>query len=229
MNEHDSFIDEVTEAVRRDKLYAALRRYGWIGILAVIVIVGGAAVYEYRQSSQRAAAEARGDAILAAMQLPEPQARLDALNQVPAEGDLSDVVALLESSERLAEDDPAMASEALRQVAQNTAIPRVYSDLAAFKMVLIGGDTLPVETRDQILQRLAQPGAPYRALALEQHAVDLAASGDSAAAIAAAQELLQEPGLTASLVQRVSQLLVALGADSPEGAPVNGSAPEDAG
>ncbi|WP_159075214.1 hypothetical protein [Celeribacter baekdonensis] len=41
MSQTDSFIDEVTEEVRRDKFYAFLRRFGWIGILAVCVLVGG--------------------------------------------------------------------------------------------------------------------------------------------------------------------------------------------
>ena len=36
MSETDSFIDEVNEEVRRDRLYGALRRYGWIAILAVL-------------------------------------------------------------------------------------------------------------------------------------------------------------------------------------------------
>ena len=44
MSETDSFIDEVNEEVRRDRLYAALRRYGWIAIVAVLAIVGGAAL-----------------------------------------------------------------------------------------------------------------------------------------------------------------------------------------
>ncbi|MFD1808819.1 hypothetical protein ACFSHQ_13850 [Gemmobacter lanyuensis] len=40
MSNPESFIDEVTEEVRRDKLFATFRKYGWIGILAVLGIVG---------------------------------------------------------------------------------------------------------------------------------------------------------------------------------------------
>ena len=42
MSDVDSFIDEVSEEVRRERLYIALRRYGWIGVLAVLLLVGGA-------------------------------------------------------------------------------------------------------------------------------------------------------------------------------------------
>ncbi|MBC7675342.1 MAG: hypothetical protein H7173_04675, partial [Rhodoferax sp.] len=48
MSNNESFIDEVTEEVRRDKLFAMFRRYGWIGVLLVVGIVGGAAWTEWQ-------------------------------------------------------------------------------------------------------------------------------------------------------------------------------------
>ena len=37
-NQNDSFIDEVTEDLRRDRLFNAFRRYGWIAILLILAI-----------------------------------------------------------------------------------------------------------------------------------------------------------------------------------------------
>ena len=68
MSETDSFIEEVTEEVRRDKLFALFRRYGWIGILAVLLIVGGAGWNEWRKAQDRAAAEALGDRMISALE-----------------------------------------------------------------------------------------------------------------------------------------------------------------
>jgi hypothetical protein len=43
----DSFIEEVSEAVRRDRLTGFLRRYGWaIGALIVLLVDGAAALLE---------------------------------------------------------------------------------------------------------------------------------------------------------------------------------------
>ena len=42
MSNPDSFINEISEEVRRDRLYALLRRWGWVAALIVIGIVGGA-------------------------------------------------------------------------------------------------------------------------------------------------------------------------------------------
>ena len=85
MSNSESFIDEVTEEVRRDKLFAVMRKYGWIGILLVAVIVGGTAWTEWQKSERTTRARAFGDAILAATQAATPEARRTALAAIPAE------------------------------------------------------------------------------------------------------------------------------------------------
>ena len=81
MSNNDSFIDEVTEEVRRDKLYAGLRKYGWIGIAAVLLLVGGASVNEILKARERAQAEATGDAILSAVTRDITAGKLAALDE----------------------------------------------------------------------------------------------------------------------------------------------------
>ncbi len=81
MSDTDSFIDEVNEEVRRDRFYGLLRRYGWIAVVAVVAIVGGAAWNEYSKAQERAQAEALGDAMLDAPKR-SPRSRLMA--PVPA-------------------------------------------------------------------------------------------------------------------------------------------------
>ncbi len=73
----DSFIDEVTEEVRRDRLFAMFRKYGWIGVLAVVAIVGGAAYTEWSKARSEARAQAFGDAVLDAVD-PNVVMRVDA-------------------------------------------------------------------------------------------------------------------------------------------------------
>ncbi|NDR54950.1 hypothetical protein [Aliiruegeria sabulilitoris] len=213
MSEADSFIDEVNEEVRREKLFRTFRKYGWIGIMAVVLIVGGAAVNEYRKASATSAAEALGDSIIAALELPGAPARIGALGEIEAGGEVETVIELLVAAEQAATDDPEAAVATLTPLASNPDIPAVYSDLAAFKIVLLGGDSVTPELRAQLLDRLATPGAPYRPLALEQQVLTLAANGETEAAIEAARALLQEPQLTRGLLDRVTQLMLALGAE----------------
>ncbi|MFV0336110.1 MAG: hypothetical protein ACK5JR_18810 [Tropicimonas sp.] len=213
MSEADSFIDEVNEEVRRERLFRTLRKYGWIGVLAVVVIVAGAAYNEYSKARASAAAQALGDEIVGALGLSGPQMRASALDGIEVDGAVAGVVALLKAAEDLAAEDPAAAVEALTPLAARTDIPGVYADLAAFKIVLTGGEAVDRALRDQLLERLATPGAPFRPLALEQQAIGLAAAGETDAAIAAARALLDEPLVTPALARRVTQLLLALGAE----------------
>jgi hypothetical protein len=50
MSSPDSFVDEVTDAVRSDRLYAAFRKYGWIGVVVVLLVVGGAGYNEWQKA-----------------------------------------------------------------------------------------------------------------------------------------------------------------------------------
>lgn len=65
-NQNDSFIDEVTDDLRRDRLFRAFRRFGWIAILAILLLVGFAVWREYSRDRDEKAAQAWGDAVLAA-------------------------------------------------------------------------------------------------------------------------------------------------------------------
>ena len=79
------------------------------------------------------------------------------------------------------------------------------------------------------LEMLAEPGAPYRALALEQQALLHVQNGDSETAIEILRALEQDSQATAGLQQRTSQLIVALEAGSTlQDAPEEAAAEEDA-
>jgi len=207
VSESDSFIDEVTEEVRRDRLFALMRKYGWIGILGVVLIVSGTGYVEWQKARAAARAEAFGDAVLAAM---DAEDRIAALAAVQADGAQVAITQLLSAGEM---GQGAEAAAALQAVAADASLPANLRALADLKAVLAAGDTMAPDTRDATLARLAVAGAPFRPLAMEQQALVLLGKGETEAAIALARQILLEPELTAGLQQRVTQLIVALGAD----------------
>ena len=89
MSDTDSFIEEVTEEVRRDRLFALMRRYGWIAVVAVLLLVGGTAYREYTRAAETAKAQAFGDAILAALENDAAADRVSALDQIEAPTSIS--------------------------------------------------------------------------------------------------------------------------------------------
>ncbi|MBV7410030.1 hypothetical protein [Maritimibacter sp. DP1N21-5] len=208
MSNPDSFIDEVTEEVRRDKLFAAFRKWGWIGALGVIVIVGGAAVNEFLGAREAREAQATGDAILAAVESDTTEARTSALDAVPATGDAQAVLGLIKAAES---EDPATADALLADIENNAEYPALYRDLATMKRVALADGPMTPAAKLDALEPLSAAGAPFRTLAEEQMALAELEMGDAEAAMARLQALLQDAESTTDLRDRASQIIVALG------------------
>ena len=208
MSDTDGFIDEVTEEVRRDRLYGYLRRYGWIGILLVVLIVGGAAFREYSIAQQRAAAEARGDALVAALDAEDPSA----LAELVDGGEADPAVRLLAAAAAMDAGDPQGAAAQLEALAASDAAP-VYRDLAVLKRVLVLGDALAPQERIAALESIAVPGRPYRLLAEEQIGLALVAGGEVASGVDRLRAAAEDSEASTDLRRRIQAVIVALGQD----------------
>ncbi|WP_341366398.1 tetratricopeptide repeat protein [Yoonia sp. BS5-3] len=209
MSNTDSFIDEVTEEVRREKLYGHLRRYGWIGVLAVLLLVGGAAWTEYRAVQTRNAAEAAGDALLAALNENDPAARAAAMAEIESPGAAAAITVLWQATSEQEAGDIAAAHATLTALASDAGMPEMYRDLAAFKAA-----TLPTEdtaARIAALEALSEPGQPFRLLALEQLAYATLSGGDAEGAMTILRSIEEDAGVSRGLRERVQTLIVALG------------------
>lgn len=215
MSNPDSFIDEVNEELKRDRLFAFMRKWAWVAVLGVLLVVGGAAYNEWRKSQATARAEAFGDAVIGALDTEDPVARRDALAAVTAEGPAAGILHLLVAAADIAAEDRPAALAALETVENDNDLPLSYRQIAALKRVILGGAEIPAEARRATLQGLAAPGGAFRPLALEQLALLAMETGDREGAIAQAQALLQEPDVTAALRRRVMQLIVVLGGEQP--------------
>jgi hypothetical protein len=212
MSDTDSFIDEVTEEVRRDRLFGLLRRYGWIAALVVVLIVGGAAWNEYRKAQTRTEAERLGDQILAALSAGEPASRRAGLETINSDSaGAQAVVNLLSAAEAQQSGEIDTAVEKLNAVAVNGELPEIYRQIAAFKALVLQAETMDPEARRRQLEALAVPGAPLSLLAQEQLALQDVAEGRHDAAIDRYQAILQDAGVSSDLQQRALQVIVALG------------------
>lgn len=214
MSDSESFINEVTEEVRREKLFGYLRRYGWIGVAAVLLLVGGAAWNEYRNAQERDAAQAIGDALMAALEENDPAARAAAISGIEAEGAAAAVTLLLQASTQEEAGDIAAASETLGAIAENADVPEMYRELASFKMAMLPAED--IDSRRAQLQALSQPGEPFRLLALEQLAYLSLTEGDNDAALDLLRQIEEDASVTRGLRERVQSLMVAMGETLPD-------------
>ncbi len=212
MSDTDTFIDEVTEEVRRDRLFKMMKRYGWIAVLAIVLIVGGASFNEYRKAAARAAAQSLGDSVLAAMARDDAAMRAGELAKITAEtpGGKAILQFLLAAAQAESQElDQAVAS--LQLIARNGDVPEIYRQIASFKALMLQSGTLSPTDRRLQFEALAQPGARLRLLAEEQLALIDVSEGQTGPALARLQAILQDAETDTALQQRVAQLIVALG------------------
>ena len=216
MSDTDSFIDEVTEEVRRDRLFGYFRRYGWIAAVVILGLVGGTAYNEWSKSTAAQVAQARGDALLDALDMDDDTADMDddtasitALSEI-ATNEGGDVVA----SFLAAGADQSQAANLLGVIAANTDHPEYIRDLARLKLATTP-DAVSQDAAVLILTDLSAAGGLYRNAATEILVAIELERGNVDAAVTLLQAHIQDAQATQEQIQRMGELIVALGA-TPE-------------
>jgi hypothetical protein len=215
VSDSDSFIREVTEEVRQDRMYRFWKRFGPYVIGLIVLIVAASAGWAWYQNEQRAAARERGGAFLSA------ERDVEGLSALVAELEDPEPLALarlqLAAAEAEAGNDAAAAAT-YRAVAEEGALDRAYTDIARLHALRLEAPGMALADAEAALATLAEEGAPYRALALELRAVLRLNAGEREGARADLEAILAEPGLSRGLNARTRQLLAILGerAAAPE-------------
>ena len=213
MANNDGFINEVSEEVRRDRLYAFFRKWGWLIGLAIVVIVGGAAFIEWQKAQARARAQAAGDALYDALAVEDLAARADAIAILDAGGTdgRRALQALFAAS---AAFEAGLLDEALAQLdalANDDAAPQLYRELATPKWAIIGSETVEPAARADRLSSLTLAGGAWRLLAEEQIALIRLEEGEVETARTLLVAILADQEATPDQRRRIEALLVALG------------------
>ena len=214
MSDTDSFLQEVSEELRRDKLYRNIRKYGWIAILLVVVIVGGATYREYLKSKDTKAAQLFGTSIIDALNEKNSDDRIAKLQTINSPGENAKVViAMLLSAELGVSEKPTMAKSSLSSLTEGSSIDAHYRELLNFKILLGSAETMSLEERVTAFEALSKPGNPFRLLAEEQIALIDLEQGKTDNAIEKISQILLDSELTAGLRNRATQMMIALGRD----------------
>ncbi len=228
MSDTDSFIEEVSEEVRRDRLFTLMRRYGWIAILAVLILVGGAAYNEWRKAQERGRAEALGDSMLAALESEDRSARAGALDGVTPDGPGSAAILSMMAAAEALQDDPKGAVARLMSIAQMSDIAPIYRQIATLKAAMIPDGGLDDDVRRARLNDLALGGGLIRLMAEEQLAYLEIEAGNTVAATERLNAISADAEATPGLRRRATQVIVALGGEPMLPGGSTASAPDEA-
>lgn len=214
MSDTDSFLQEVSEELRRDRLYKNLRKYGWIAILLVILIVGAATYREYLKSQAATEAQLFGKSIIDALNEKNAVDRISKLQKinVPSENAKA-ILAMLLSAETNGNNSSGLENSTLSDITQSLSIDDHYRDLLNFKILLGSAETMNLDERSTAFEALSKPGNPFRLLAEEQMVLIEIELGNTDKAIKKISQILLDSELTAGLRNRATQMMIALGKD----------------
>jgi len=214
VSDTDSFLQEVSEELRRDRLYRNIRKYGWLAILLVVLVVGGAAYREYLKSKAETAAQLFGTNIIDALGEKNIDDRISKLQKINSPGDNAKVViAMLLSAELNGSESSTLEKSSLSTMTEGSSIDAHFRELLNFKILLGSAESLSLEERATAFEALSKPGNPFRLLAEEQLALIELEQGYIDNAVEKISQILLDAELTAGLRNRATQMMIALGKD----------------
>ena len=214
MSDTDSFIEEVSEEVRRDRLYNFFRKYAWVGVLTVLTIVGGTAFLEFKKAAAKSKAEEVGSAVMKALEGSDEKERAKLLANIEVTNpEVKSIVAMLKAAEETTLQNYAAASKSLKAISEDLSTAQIYRDIAEFKFLLLSHDRIDDSLLLTGFEELASAGNPFRLLAEEQIAIIKLKNRENDAAVAKLRSILEDAELTDTIRQRVTQLLISLGID----------------
>ncbi|MDH3668230.1 MAG: hypothetical protein OEN23_14980 [Paracoccaceae bacterium] len=213
MSETDSFIQEVTEEVRQDRMFRLWKKYGPYAIAGVILVVAIAAGLNWMNHREIQAARAVGGAFLNSdMTSVDDQEVL--LGSV--EGAAAEVAKMRLAAAKATEGDVEGAVALYDEVAASGALSDVYTQLAQLQAVRVQAASLATDQGEARLAPLVAEGAPYRLLALELRALIRLNAGETEAAHQDLAAIVRAPLATRASRERAIALLASSGGDLAE-------------
>ena len=208
----DSFIREVDEELRSERVQNFWTKYGKLiigGAVAIVLVTGGYRFYEYYTQQQAAKA---GDAFMEAVRLSDEgkqDVALEKLKELETAGSpaYSALAKLRTASELAKKGDVKAAITSYDEVAELNGVDlnlRSIARLRAGALLVDNGSTTEVEAR---VGPLMGPGAPYRGSARELLALSYFGAGDLEKSSKLFGELVADQGTPATLKQRARLML----------------------
>jgi len=219
VSDSDSFIQEVSEEVRRDRMFRLWRRYAPAVLGGVVLAVGATAFSAWRDHSRATAAQEMGARMIAAGAAAAPAARAEAFLALAdaADGGAATLARLRAAAELAAAGDAGGAAQAYGRIAEAADTEPAFAAFAAYRAAVLAAPQAGAAATIATLTPLTAEGGPFRLLALEARAAAHLALGDRAAARADLDAVAADPLATENLRARAREALATLGAQAVNG------------
>jgi hypothetical protein len=212
VSETDSFIREVEDEVRRDRMFRLWKKYGpyaVAGVVGAVAVSAGLTWMKHREVER--AREAGGAFLAAEIGSVADQEALAAT----VKGPVAAIARLRLAAAKAQAGETEAAAEIYRAVAGEPGLDRAYADLARLQAVRVSAAAMDSAEAVAELDRLTAEDAPYRLLALELRAAIRLNAGETEAAHTDLAAIIGDPAATRELQERASVMLVSSGGEFP--------------
>ena len=192
----DTFLKEVDEELRKDRVNQFVARYGWWIVAAIVLVLGAIGGAIWWQNRQQAQAAAQGEKLLEAMQSIESGNRGAASPKVAelagSDVDAYRVSALFVRASTQAEAGQQQAAIAtLRSIADDQDVAEPYRQAALVRQTALEFDRLQPQAVIRRLGPLARPGQPW--------------FGSAGEMVGLAHLKMRRPDLAGAMFQRIGR------------------------
>jgi hypothetical protein len=231
----ETFLREVDEELRKERVNNFVARYGWAIIAGVVLFLGAIGGWIWWQHRQAEEAGKQGETMLEALDALESGNRSGAQPKI-AELATSDIpgyrVAALfaRANAELGANNNRAAVATLKSIADNQEFDEIYRNAALVRQTAIEFDALQPQVVIQRLQPLARPGQPWFGTAGEMVGIAYMKMNQPNRAGPLFGQIARDDTVPPSIRTRAAQMAGSLGIDAlpdPAAGPA-GSAPAPA-
>jgi hypothetical protein len=221
---NETFLREVDENLRRDRLRDFAKKYGgWLaGAVALFLIASGGFIWWQQHKVERSEQQAE--------QLAEVFKNIGSgatagapktLDQMSDSGTKAVRATAMFTRAALAlqQNDTKLAIAKYREIAEDSSLPQPYRDAALLRQTALEFDTLQPQQVISRLQPLAKPGAPWFGSAGEMTALALIKQGQPAQAAQLFAAIAKDKSVPGPIRARAVQIASSLGVDASAALP----------
>ena len=177
MVESESFIKEVSEEVKRDKLFKILNKFKWPLFALIILLIGAVRGYEYYKFSKKAKAQKNGEFLVSAIDNLKNNGQI-----VTEEMDKNFIYILIKLNEAKyfeEKSDIKSATAAYEYIIRKHGENKFFNHYSKFQLYLMNpAESLSDKKKIDVLDELSAPDGPLKLLAVEQKLYLYVKTGD---------------------------------------------------
>ena len=167
MVESESFIKEVSEEVKRDRLFKLLNKFKWSLFALIVTLVGAVGGYEYYKFDKKSRAQKNGEFLVSAMENLRNNGQTVAKK---IDNKLISVLIKLNEAKYFEEKgDISSAAAAYNHIINKYGDNKFFNHYSKFQLYLMDpAKSLSDAKKIKVLNELSAPDGPFKLLALEQ-------------------------------------------------------------